>query len=504
MPKDGSVTRTRILDAAEGLVERNGFAATSVDQILAASGSSKGAFFHHFDSKRALASALVDRYVDADLTQLRRGLDAADGIDDPVERVLAFLAHYERWADELVSEDSACLYIAVLTERDLLDDATSASVERAIRTWREEFAALLRPALGRPTPWTSTSRPSPITCSRRSKGATCSAAACGRRSRCGPSCASPHLIHLRSIARWSDAVHVEWGPQGAARATAGGLLVVVDVLSFTTSVSVCVERGTQVYPAAWQDRRAGELAERVGAVLATGRRAATPDHPWSLSPAALRAAPAPARLVLPSPNGSAIAAAAPPGVTVVAGCLRNATAVGRRVARAGAGHRRPGGRALARRLAAARPRGPAGRGRGRRRAARRRTRPRAVVRGGRRPRHLARHAPPRGRRPRVRLRPGTGARRVRRRRRDRRRARRERRGARAGRGRLQARRLMLITYGEPRDRCHAPPATSYSRGAPLLRGRSNAPLRLVPRPSRVDRSARSLDLGLDNASRSSA
>ena len=147
MPKDGSVTRTRILDAAEGLVERNGFAATSVDQILAASGSSKGAFFHHFDSKRALASALVDRYVDADLAQLRRGLDAADGIDDPVERVLAFLAHYERWADELVSEDSACLYIAVLTERDLLDDATSASVERAVRTWREEFAALLRPAL---------------------------------------------------------------------------------------------------------------------------------------------------------------------------------------------------------------------------------------------------------------------------------------------------------------------------------------------------------------------
>ena len=144
-------------------------------------------------------------------------------------------------------------------------------------------------------------------------------------------------------------VRVEWGPQGAARATAGGLLVVVDVLSFTTSVSVCVERGTQVYPAAWQDRRAGELAERVGAVLATGRRAATPDHPWSLSPAALRAAPAPARLVLPSPNGSAIAAAAPPGVTVVAGCLRNATAVGRRVARAGpvtvvpAGERWPDG-----------------------------------------------------------------------------------------------------------------------------------------------------------------
>lgn len=147
MPRDGSGTRTRILDAAERLVERNGFAATSVDQILAASGSSKGAFFHHFDSKRTLAAALVERYVDADLRLLRQGLDAVAEVEDPVARVLAFLGHYERWAEELVSGESACLYIAVLTERDLLDAATAGAVQRAISTWREEYAALLRPAL---------------------------------------------------------------------------------------------------------------------------------------------------------------------------------------------------------------------------------------------------------------------------------------------------------------------------------------------------------------------
>jgi 2-phosphosulfolactate phosphatase len=53
-----------------------------------------------------------------------------------------------------------------------------------------------------------------------------------------------------------------------------------------------------------------------------------PVHPWSLSPAALLAAPAVPDLVLPSPNGSAIcAAAASTGATVVAGCLRNAPAI---------------------------------------------------------------------------------------------------------------------------------------------------------------------------------
>src|SRR6185312_14290136 len=96
------------------------------------------------------------------------------------------------------------------------------------------------------------------------------------------------------------------------------------------------------------------------AELAVGRRAVSAARPWSLSPAALRRAPFVPRLVLPSPNGSAICAAAAAGagpgeaggegavaagrpgvgvglgggsgggsVTVIAGCLRNAAAVGR-------------------------------------------------------------------------------------------------------------------------------------------------------------------------------
>ncbi len=125
-------------------------------------------------------------------------------------------------------------------------------------------------------------------------------------------------------------VRFDWGATGAAALRAdGGPLVVVDVLSFTTSVSVAAERGTAVIPAAWRDTRAESLAQELDARLAVGRRNATPSHPWSLSPAALRAAPAPERLVLPSPNGSAIAAAAPDDGTVVAACLRNASAVAR-------------------------------------------------------------------------------------------------------------------------------------------------------------------------------
>jgi TetR/AcrR family transcriptional repressor of nem operon len=68
--KDGTATKERILAAAQRLVIDHGFAATSLDQVIAASGTSKGAFFHHFTSKLDLARSLVDRYAAADLAHL--------------------------------------------------------------------------------------------------------------------------------------------------------------------------------------------------------------------------------------------------------------------------------------------------------------------------------------------------------------------------------------------------------------------------------------------------
>ncbi|MFF3853135.1 2-phosphosulfolactate phosphatase [Micromonospora sp. NPDC002575] len=122
----------------------------------------------------------------------------------------------------------------------------------------------------------------------------------------------------------------DWGLAGAAElGRVCAVLVVVDVLSFTTTVEVAVARGMRVHPFPWGEQ-AAEYARRVGAVAAVGRRQTTPEQPWSLSPAALRTAPAVADLVLPSPNGSAISAAASAtGLPVVAACLRNARAVGR-------------------------------------------------------------------------------------------------------------------------------------------------------------------------------
>lgn len=123
---------------------------------------------------------------------------------------------------------------------------------------------------------------------------------------------------------------LEWGLSGARALCAGQgevIAVVVDVLSFTTTVSVAADLGTAVLPYQWADASAAGFARSHGAALAVGRSVAR-EGEVSLSPASLRRGGAPARLVLPSPNGSTIAAHLQDGGRVcLAASLRNAGAV---------------------------------------------------------------------------------------------------------------------------------------------------------------------------------
>jgi len=125
-------------------------------------------------------------------------------------------------------------------------------------------------------------------------------------------------------------VRLDWGLRGARELVAGGVstVVVIDVLSFTTSVTVALERRTAVFPHPWDAASGAVVAAGLDAVCAVGRTAAGPGE-ISLSPASILAAESVERLVLPSPNGSAICAwLADAGVDVVAGSFRNATSVG--------------------------------------------------------------------------------------------------------------------------------------------------------------------------------
>lgn len=138
-------------------------------------------------------------------------------------------------------------------------------------------------------------------------------------------------------AQSAASVRFEWGLAGArAAGQRGGALVIVDVLSFSTAVTIAAGRGAAIYPHPWPSPDVEAFAAARDAALALPRHQATASNPWSLSPASLLGAPIPRRLVLPSPNGSAITVAASSG-SVLAGCLRNATAIARWLDRHGYG-----------------------------------------------------------------------------------------------------------------------------------------------------------------------
>jgi 2-phosphosulfolactate phosphatase len=129
-------------------------------------------------------------------------------------------------------------------------------------------------------------------------------------------------------------IRFDWGESGVrALAVETKVLVVVDVLSFSTCVAVACARGATVLPYPWKDERVTEYARRRGAVVAEPRDAGNAS--WSLSPETLTRIPSGTRLVLPSPNGSSLCLSASAAGSVLAGCLRNASAVAARVATIG-------------------------------------------------------------------------------------------------------------------------------------------------------------------------
>jgi 2-phosphosulfolactate phosphatase len=113
-------------------------------------------------------------------------------------------------------------------------------------------------------------------------------------------------------------VRCEWGVHGVEALADCRTFIVVDVLSFSTCVAMCCERGVETIPCLDGDPRAAALAQARGAELA-GRR----GDRYSLSPASLMALPTGARIVLPSLNGAAVALHAARHGHVLAGSLRN-------------------------------------------------------------------------------------------------------------------------------------------------------------------------------------
>ncbi|UCG72370.1 MAG: TetR/AcrR family transcriptional regulator [Chromatiales bacterium] len=145
MSKKGDATRQRILDAAEAMILSRGYAGTSLDGLIKSLGLTKGAFFHHFDTKSDLARHLVQRFSDEGIQLWQETKARAEKLsDDPLQQLLIIVGLYSELFENLAEPYPGCLLAAYVYEMQLFDDEVKPIINAEFLLMREEMAALIR------------------------------------------------------------------------------------------------------------------------------------------------------------------------------------------------------------------------------------------------------------------------------------------------------------------------------------------------------------------------
>ena len=137
--------RTRLLEAARDLIRAKGFAATSVDDLCRAAGVTKGAFFHHFDSKEALGVAAAAHWTQTTSAFFENAPYHAHR--DPLDRLLGYI----EFRRSIIAGDLAeftCL-VGTMTQEaygthPAIRDACAASIFGHAATLEPDIAEIMR------------------------------------------------------------------------------------------------------------------------------------------------------------------------------------------------------------------------------------------------------------------------------------------------------------------------------------------------------------------------
>jgi TetR/AcrR family transcriptional regulator, transcriptional repressor for nem operon len=138
-PKAPAATRRRILDAAFAEFYAHGFQGGSLNHIVEQAGTTKGALFHHFDSKQDLGYAVLDDVIGPLL--LSRWLDPLADASDPVG---AIQNAFRRYVESDIAAGhwlQGCPLNNMAQEMSPLDEGFHQRINALYDTWREHYAA---------------------------------------------------------------------------------------------------------------------------------------------------------------------------------------------------------------------------------------------------------------------------------------------------------------------------------------------------------------------------
>ncbi len=139
--RDPERTREHLLQAAFREVYRYGFQSAGIDTILAATNVTKGALYHHFESKEALGYAIVEEVI-AKLTRERWMLPLERNQDkDPIDTLIGIVRSIPHQTRDV---KAGCPLVNLTQEMSLLDEQFRKRLEKIFDAWHEGVAMALR------------------------------------------------------------------------------------------------------------------------------------------------------------------------------------------------------------------------------------------------------------------------------------------------------------------------------------------------------------------------